>query len=169
MLMATIVRKPTSQFWFAAFRDGGGRQRRKSTGTTDKKRAQRIAEQYETTAKRKGDPRKVREAFASLYKEFYGEDLPSTTVREFANRWLKDRARETSLSTITIYERTLSRLLDFLGPDADRDIASVSQNKVADFRNRLADGRAAATVNRDLRVVKMLFRKARLDPRPVYF
>ena len=44
--MATVTKKPTSKFWFAAFRDAGGRQRRISTGTTDKERAKQIAKQY---------------------------------------------------------------------------------------------------------------------------
>jgi hypothetical protein len=94
--MATVLKKPTSQFWFAAFRDATGRQRRQTTGTTDKAKAKRIAEQYEAAAKRKGDPQKVRENFAALYKEFFNDDLPHATVREFITRWLKDRKRETS-------------------------------------------------------------------------
>jgi hypothetical protein len=47
--MASILRKPTSKFWFAAFRDATGRQHRKSIGTIDKTKAKRIAAQYETT------------------------------------------------------------------------------------------------------------------------
>jgi hypothetical protein len=88
--VASIIRKPTSKFWFAAFRDAKGRQHRRSTGTTDKVRAKRIAEQYETVAQKKGNPQKVRETFADLYKEFYGEELPHATVRSFIDRWLKD-------------------------------------------------------------------------------
>lgn len=161
--MASIVKKPTSKFWFAAFRDATGRQRRQSTGTIDKAKARRIAEQYETVAQRKGNPQKVRETFANLYKEFYGEDLPSATVRAFIERWLKDRQRETAPATLTIYEKTAKRFLSFLGGDAERELGAVTKTRITDYRNQLVDKLAAATVNRDIKIIRMIFRQARLD------
>src|SRR5260221_4028939 len=163
MNMASILRKPTSKFWFAAFRDATGRQHRKSTGTIDKAKANRIAAQYETVAQRKGNPQKVRETFANLYKEFYGEDLPSATVRGFIDRWLKDRKRETSDATHSIYEKTAERFLAFLNGDADRELGSVTKSRIVDYRNQMADKLAPATVNRDVKIIRMIFRQARLD------
>lgn len=161
--MASILRKPTSKFWFAAFRDATGRQHRKSTGTTDKTKAKRIAQQYETVAQRKGNPQRVRETFANLYKEFYGEELPSATVRGFIDRWLKHRKGETSDATYSIYEKTAERFLAFLSGDADRDLGSVTKSRIVDYRNQLADKLAPATVNRDVKIIRMIFRQARLD------
>jgi hypothetical protein len=148
--MATVTRKPTSKFWFAAFRDATGRQRRKTTGTTDKAKARRIAEQYEAAAKRKGDPQKVRENFAALYKEFFNDELPHATVREFITRWLKDRKHGTSPSTYIIYDTTANRFLKFLGPDADHDLGGVTKKRIVDYRNQLVDKLAIPTVNRDV-------------------
>ena len=125
--MASIIRKTTSKLWFAAFRDAKGRQHRKSTGTTDKAKAKRIAQQYEAVAQKKGNPQKVRENFASLYKEFYGEELPHATVRSFTDRWLKDRQRETSPATFAVYQKTTQRFLSFLGADALRELGSVTK------------------------------------------
>jgi integrase len=161
--MATIVRKPTSKYWFAAFRDARGRQHRKTTREIDKKRAQTVADQLERVAQRKGNPQKVRETFANLYKEFYGEDLPSATVRGFIDRWLKDRKRETSDATYAIYEKTAERFLTFLSGDADRELGSVTKSRIVDYRNQLADKLAPATVNRDVKIIRMIFRQARLD------
>jgi integrase len=161
--MATIVRKPTSKYWFAAFRDARGRQHRKTTREIDKKRAQTVADQLERVAQRKGNPQKVRETFANLYKEFYGEDLPSATVRKFVDRWLKERKREISDATYAIYEKTAERFLTFLGGDADRELGSVTKSRIVDYRNQLADKLAPATVNRDVKIIRMIFRQARLD------
>jgi integrase len=161
--MASILRKPTSKFWFAAFRDAAGQQHRRTTGTTDKARAKRIAQMYETTAQKKGSPQKVRENFASLFKEFFGSDIPTATVRGFATRWLSDRQRETSTSTQQIYRKAVERFLEFLGPDADKDLALVSKNRITDHRNQLADRLGSVTVNRDLVIIKMVFRRARID------
>jgi integrase len=161
--MATIVRKPTSKYWFAAFRDATGRQRRQTTGTTDKAKAKRIADQYEAVAKRKGSPQKVRENFANLYKEFYSEDLPNATVRGYADIWLKHRKGETSSETFAIYERSVERFFAFLGNDADRDLGSVTKSQIVDYRNQRADKLAPATVNRDVKIIRMIFRQARQD------
>jgi integrase len=161
--MASILRKPTSKFWFAAFRDAAGQQHRRTTGTTDRARAKRIAQMYEITAQKRGSPQKVRENFASLFKEFFGSDLPNATVRGFATRWLKDKEREIALSTREIYRKAVERFLEFLGKDADKDLALVTKNRITDHRNQLADRLGSVTVNRDLVILKMIFRRARID------
>jgi integrase len=161
--VASIIRKPTSKFWFAAFRDAKGCQHRKSTGTTDKTRAKRVALQYETVAQKRGNPQKVRENFAALYKEFFNDDLPYATVRQFFTRWLKDRQRETSHSTYATYRLTVKRFLKFLGADADRDLGSVTKTRITDYRDQLADKLAVPTVNRDVKIVRSIFGQARRD------
>jgi integrase len=161
--VASIIRKPTSKFWFAAFRDAKGRQHRQSTGTTDKVRAKRIAQQYEAVAQKRGNPQKVRENFAALYKEFFNDDLPYATVRQFFTRWLKDRQRETSHSTYVTYRLTVKRFLKFLGSDADRDLGSVTKTRITDYRDQLADKLAVPTVNRDVKIVRSIFGQARRD------
>lgn len=161
--MATILKKPTSKFWFAAFRDAERRQRRKSTGTTDKAKAKRIADQFEAVAQRRGNPQKVRETFANLYREFYSEELPSATVREFATRWLRDRKPGAARSSFVVYEASLKRFLAFLGRDADRELGNVTKTRITDYRNQLVDKLATATVNRDVKIVRAIFRRARQD------
>jgi transcription initiation factor TFIIIB Brf1 subunit/transcription initiation factor TFIIB len=81
--MASLIRKPRSKFWFACFRDANRRQRRKSTKTSDRKKAIKIAEQYEQVAQRRMPARTVRETLAELYREIYNESLPTATVRGF--------------------------------------------------------------------------------------
>jgi integrase len=161
--MASIILKPTSKYWFAAFRDATGRQRRQTTGTTDKARAKRIADQYEAAAKRKGNPQKVRENFAALFKEFFSDDMPHATVRKFVTRWLRDRKQEITESTYVVYETTVNRFLMFLGSAADRDLGNVTKTQISDYRNGLAEKLAAETVNREIKIIKSIFGQARRD------
>ena len=42
--MASLTRKPRSKYWFACFRDVNGKQRRRSTRQTDRKKALKVAE-----------------------------------------------------------------------------------------------------------------------------
>jgi integrase len=161
--MASVVRKPTSRFWFAAFRDEHRRQRRISTGQVDKARALKIAEKLEAAAKRKGDPQRVREAFANIYREFYGTDLPSSTVRRYCQGWLAKKKNEVGLSTYLTYTKVSEKLLAFLGPAAERDLALVTREQLLRFRSTLAEQLAPGTVNLDLVVVRMIFRSARTE------
>jgi len=82
--MASVIRYPRSKYWFAAFRDSRGRQHRRTTRETDKRRAQRVADQFERIAQRKGNPQRVRQIFAEFYREHYAEDLPAATWK---NGW----------------------------------------------------------------------------------
>jgi integrase len=161
--MASIVKKPTSKFWFAAFRDANGKQRRITTGQTDEKKARALADRFESVAQRKGSSQRVRESFANLYQEFYNQDIPSSPLRAFVARWLSDRARETSPATISTYAKTAERFLAFLGSDADGQLESITKTRITEYRNQLADRLAPATVNRDVKIVRMIFRQARLD------
>ena len=92
--MASLTRKPRSKYWFACFRDVNGKQRRRSTGQTDRKKALKVAEQFEQIGRRKLAPRTVRESLAELYREIYGETLPVATVRKFVADWLQTKEPE---------------------------------------------------------------------------
>jgi integrase len=162
--MASLVRYSHCRYWIAAFRDASGRQCRQSTREVDKRRAQSVADQYERIAKRKGNPQHVREVFSRFYREHYNQDLPSASVRIYAKRWLDAHERELGGATYQHYKRTFEKFLEFLGPDAERDLTEITKARIAQFRDTQgASGLAGSTANKQLKIVKMLFRAARLD------
>jgi integrase len=124
--MASLTRKPRSKYWFACFRDVNGKQRRRSTGQTDRKKALKVAEQFEQIGRRKLAPRTVRESLAELYREIYGETLPVATVRKFVADWLQTKEPEVSAGTLAFYKKSIAKFLEFLGTAADLDLASVA-------------------------------------------
>jgi site-specific recombinase XerD len=161
--MASLTRKPGSKFWFACFRDANGRQRRKSTKTSDRKKAIKIAEQYEQVGQRKMPARAVRETLAELYREIYNASVPTATVRGFVENWLKTKQPEISPATLAFYRKSTNKLLEFLGSAADLDLASVTRTTLVEFRNQVAQKASATTTNHDLRAIKALFREAKRD------
>src|SRR5260370_19143463 len=146
-LMASIIRKPRSKYWFACFRDLQGRQRRKSTKQTDRKKALRVAEQYEQVSQRKLPVRTVRETLVELFREAYGESVPRATVREFIAAWLKNKAPELAPATLDFYRKSTTKFLQFLGPAAEFDLANVTRPMIVEFRNGLAQKVSAKTAN----------------------
>jgi integrase len=161
--MASITRKPRSKFWFACFRDLQGGQHRKSTGQTDRKKALEVAKHYELVAQRKIKPQKVRETLSQLYSEIYGQTVPTATLREYVEDWLKIKEPETAPATLAGYRKSTTKFLAYLGTAADRDISEIGRTHIADFRNALAKKISPGTVNFDLKTVRMLFRSARRD------
>jgi integrase len=161
--MASLTKKPHSKYWFACFRDLNGRQRRKSTGETNEKKARQIAQHYEQVAQRKLKPHKARQTLSELFHEVYGEVVPTATVRRFVEDWLAIKQPETAHATFAAYKKSTDKFLAHLGMDAERDIAEIRQAHISGFRNSLATKVAPATVNFDLRCIRMLFKAARRD------
>ena len=161
--MASLIRQATSKFWTAAFRDAHGKQIRRTTGETNKKRALVVAEQFERVAQGKGKPQRVRQALTEFYREHYGVELPFSNVRDFAKRWLASRRVETSPATFGRYEHVVSKWLAFLGDAADRGLEELSRSQILAFRDAEIARSAVMTANTKLKIIKMIMRSARLE------
>jgi integrase len=161
--MASVVRYGNSQYWVAAFRDARGKQHRRTTRETNKKRALAVAEQFEAVAKRHMSAAKVRKTFSEFYRAYYGAELPRATVRAFAEQWLASRKVETSPHSLRVYEIAIDKFLAYLGPQADQLLDEITRSQVAAFRDSQLAVSASATTNLTLKIVKMLFRSARRD------
>jgi integrase len=162
--MASLIKKPNSKYWWACFRDKGGRQYRRSTFVTNERKAREIARGYEQTAQGKLKNRATfRKTMDELYREIYGEAVPSATVHQFATDWLNAKKPETVSRSWDSYEKSIKKFLAFLGADAELDISLLTKAHITAFRNSLTQKVSPGTVNFDLRVIKMLFKTARRD------
>jgi integrase len=72
------------------------------------------------------------------------------------------RKAESSIATYARHERTLNRFLDFLGDDAERDLNEVTGVQITAFRDSRLGQAATRTANLDPKIIKMVFRSARL-------
>jgi integrase len=162
--MASVFRKAESQYWFASFKDRQGVWRNKSTQTTNKTDARRIAETFERVATRKLSAQRAAEAVRELYHDLSGEGGPRATVREFSAHWIRNKSKEKlSTATLDAYKNTAQQFLSALDQRADEDIANLQKNDVISFRNVLADRLSAETTNKHLKIVKMMLRAAKQD------
>jgi hypothetical protein len=98
--MARIIRKPRSKYWFACFRDLLGRQHRKSTEQTDRRKALEVANHYELVAQHKIKPQNVRGTLSQHYSEIDGQTVSEATLRQFVEGWLKIKELETTPATL---------------------------------------------------------------------
>ena len=161
--MASLIRQPRSKYWTAAFRDLDGKQQRRSTKETDRKRAQAVADQLERAAQSKGNLARLRRNFTEFCREHFRSEGASLSVRDYAQQWLNRRKLETAFSTHRRYRNAVDKWLEFLGPYADRGIEEITEAQVFAFRDACAKASATLTANIELKILKMIFRSARRE------
>jgi hypothetical protein len=87
--------------------------RRRSTRQTDRKKALKVAGQFEQVGQRKLAPRTAPETLAELYREIYTEKLPVATVRKFIADWLHTNNRKYLPERLRYTKRALRSFSSF--------------------------------------------------------
>jgi Phage integrase, N-terminal SAM-like domain len=161
--MASIWKHPQSKYFTACFRDHNGRQRRITTKETSRKKAQKLADEYERTARTKRTLKQAQAVLARLHEELSGEKIVRTSFRQCLNDWLKAKDAETARSTMIFYRGSLHKFVEFLGDRLDEPIGEITKQDVVAFRNSLIHQVSAKTANHDLKALKMMFKSAQRD------
>jgi integrase len=161
--MASIQRRRGSEIWTAFFRDEAGRLHCRSTQSTERKLATRIAAEFEAAAQKKRTLRQLQRVLAQMHELVNGEVLDRTTLRAFIGEWLELRRPSVAPSTWDFYEDSARRFIRFLGEKADEPLASVSKRDLINYRTALARDLAPRTVNHHLQFIRSLFKAARRD------
>lgn len=147
----------------ARFYDRNGKRRNRSTRTEDRKEARKLAESYEEAARKKRTALQSRRVISSLHQEITGEGLPVSTVKEFIERWLTTKTRETKPSTMLFYKKEAQKFMDFLGDRKLADIAEITKEDILAYREQQAKVLSAKTVNHGIKFLRMIFRAAKED------
>jgi integrase len=162
--MATVLQRGKKKTWYAVYRDLNGKQRwNRVKEASDRKGAQAAADLLEATAQKKKNAQALRKTFSDLYREFYGQSLPTTTVRAYAQGWLAQKKPEAADSTYRAYDQVIALLLDFLKERIDQDLADISKSDLVAFRNHYTTKIGAGRVNFYVKVLRMFFRAAHRD------
>jgi site-specific recombinase XerD len=157
-----------SPYWFAKFRDANGRVVIKSTKQTERTLAlevmldwNRLAEQGRRRILTEAQCRKV---MNELLEQVTGdsETIESNTTEQFLNNWVKGKVNAKSEGTATRYAGTIKLFLEDLGPRARLTLAAVTPRDIEKFRDdQIEEGKAASTVNVDLKTLRTAFNHAR--------
>lgn len=161
--MASIFKRPRSKYWFAAFTDANGRRLKKSTKSTEKRTALRIADEFEMAANKRRTFLQVRRVLGEFSKNLLGLEMTEPTVRGHVENWIAAKTNSTAPSTIIFYKSATTKFLSWLGGRADKEISLVQRADIISFRNERAAVAAAKTVNHEIKALRMVFRAARKD------
>ena len=177
--MASIYKRPEAETWQCQYyvtdpATGEIRKIRKSTGHTNKKKAQAFADELERNGKsvmQAGTDRAQRakallaEAVAEIERETFtaptarkylsqllaiatGEELASYTIESWTEEWLRRKSRDSSKATMARYNGHTDAFLNWLGDvRRKKPLESVTALDARKWRESLQDaGRAGKTV-----------------------
>ena len=158
-----------SPFWIACYNgvgsDGKVQRFKRSTKTTDKKLALKLAQEWEALEKLAGQKRltesQCRKVIAQMYERTVGEPLHFKTAREYLSEWLESKRNETELRTLARYDQVVTGFLAHVGVKADRLLREITPADIRSWRDKLkAKGLSAPTVNGAVTVLRMPFKTA---------
>src|SRR5438093_1942111 len=171
--MASITKDahqpPKSPFWIACFNgvgsDGRVRRFKRSTQTTDRKLAQKLADECEQLEKLAGEKRLTeshcRKVIAQMYERTTGEPLHFNTAREWLTEWIESKKNETELRAFLKYKQIVNEFLAHIGKKADHLLREITQADIRSWRDALKrKGLAAPTVNHAIKILRMPFNAA---------
>jgi len=166
--MASVHRQPGKVNWFCAFTDSAGTRRFKSSGTSNKKQAERICDGWQKAANlgRRGKltPERAREVISATVADVFivanVDSLPSTTTRAWAEEWLKAKEIEKEPTTVARYRSIIDRFIATLGTRADKDLETITVADVTKFRDSEAKRLSVASANLALKIVRALLSDA---------
>jgi integrase len=163
--MSTIFKRPNSPFWFACYSDRNGKTVKRSTKSTDRPTASRMAlewERVEKTAKEgHASVATFQKVVTEISEQVIGESLPSQTVREYLEEWLASIVRKNSAGTLERYRNTVRLFLKSIEKMADQPLRSLTPRHIELFLNRRLDsGVAPKTAIIDVKSLSVAFHRA---------
>jgi integrase len=155
-----------SPYWYAIYRNAEGRRTRKSTELTSKSKALEMARGFEKAAKEARDKRlteaRTREILSEILESVNGgQGLRIFTVGDWLQHFVGQKQKSRADKTAVRREQLMNEFVEFLGPRARLNIATINSNDIADFRDhRQSRGLSPATLNGDVTVLSAAFNAA---------
>ena len=164
LAMAFLFKDPRSSYWQAGWKDENGKRRNRSTKipskASNRRQAQRIADEFEDASKKRRAARQVREVIANLHHDITGEDLPTKTVEQYAELFLARKQGESAKATLDRYRTDLRDFLAFLGTRKPEDLNSIRSTDIVAYRNELHTRVAETTVSNKIKSIRAMFSAA---------
>ena len=102
--MASLWKRPRSKFWYACFTAADGRQLKRSTKTADRKKALKIAVEFETVAQNKKTKGQLWRVLKDLNELFDVEGASESSFHSFTESWIKSKRATSERSTLAAYK-----------------------------------------------------------------
>ena len=157
-----------SPYWMAAYRAPDGRRIKKSTRTTNRNVALKLAIEWEQLAE-KGQhgalvAAQARKVVSEIVETATGKALHFASIRDYLASWLAAQQGATSKATFYKYKQVILEFTAKLGSQADLPLGGLNSAHLTTYRDdSRAMGRTAASVNNHMKILTSAFERAYRD------
>ncbi len=159
-----------SPFWVACYTDALGRRLKKSTKTTNREKAIKLALQMERAARLAGTGElteiRARELLSELLASISDgrESIRVQSTESFLASWIAGKKALLSPGSIWSYEAAVNGFVAHLGPRAQRPLTAVQSADLQGFVTELVrERKAPKTCSIYLKVLRAAFKSAKLQ------
>jgi integrase len=161
--VASLRKRQRSPFWFACFTLPDGRRAQRTTKTSDRKMAMKLAGEWEEAAERRIAEGQARRVLSDIHELIHGTRLVSHSVKDYVTQWLGRKKGETTPVTFSAYQHAAESFRDFLADKASQAIHYVTPAQIAAWRDAAAAKASPRTANNKLKIIRVLFQSAWRD------
>lgn len=161
--MASIRRKARSPYWFACFALPDGSRTQRSTKTTDKKKALRLANSFEDAAKKRVAEGQARRILSDIHEMIHGTPISAVSYTEYLEQWLGRKKMETVPVTYMAYVHALNDFATHLGSATTASLQYITTRHISAWRDKSAAKATNRTANNKLKILRTLFQSAWRD------
>jgi integrase len=160
--MASLRRLSNSPFWICSFTLPDGRRTSRSTKTSDRRTALRLAEEFQAAANKARQGLLVGHQACAILNDILtiaGQDaMPNETVEAFLRAWVAGKGGNTARR----YSGTVDRFLENVSDKKTASLTSIGHKDILSFiEKREQQGVAPKTLSVDVRSLQSAFSLAR--------
>lgn len=159
--MASLRKRSKSPYYVACYYDASGQRTQRSTGSTKRAEAMRIALELEQAAREGRAGTFTVDRARRVLNEILGatgQGIDKESVSAFGKRWLATKLSTRAKGTSKTYCPMIQGFLAALGKKADASISAISPADVEAHRDALANtGRKPSTIRQHLKVIGAMF------------
>ena len=159
--MASLRKRSKSPFFVACYYDATGQRTQRSTGSTKRAEAMRIALEWEQAAREGRAGTFTVDRARRVLNEILGvtgQGIDKESVAAFGKRWLATKLSTRAKGTSKTYGPMIQGFLTALGKKADVPLSAITPADVEAHRDALTNaGRKPSTIRQHLKVIGAMF------------
>ncbi|MEI7733678.1 MAG: phage integrase SAM-like domain-containing protein [Verrucomicrobiota bacterium] len=164
--MASVHKRPNTQYWFAAWRSDDGKPNLRSTKQTDRNKALTIALEWERVDRKiwKGEmvESQVRQVINEMLERVGEPSIPIPGTAIWLREWITDKEANKSEGTAVRYKGVIEDFIGHLAARASKPLTSVTARDIQSFlTKRKNEGMSSTTIVLDAKILRAAFNRAR--------
>ncbi len=158
--MASVRKKDRSPYYTACFKDEQGVPQFRSTKTTNKKDALRIADEWEDAWRKKVTTHQAKEVLNNILERIGSGPIRSMTLNQLFDAWLSEKHLEVAVGTYDQYLGVVKSARQHLGSAAEKDVTDVTRGDLIAARDSLSKATSESAANKLVDHLRMAFKYA---------